>query len=201
MSYYLAGWKNLQEVQIPSVKNKGFSEEIILRNKVEPKKKLFDQDAPTVNFNEEQTENTDKQNDPTVYMWQEAGPIDDDATVLLNIAENYVDDDATVLLDACQTKTILKVIRMKTAEEQQVYSDSFVIGKSKTCDFIVNENPTISRRHAEIKKENGEYYLYDLESANHTYVNDVELKEPVKITGNMLFKMSDEDFIITVENK
>jgi FHA domain/Double zinc ribbon len=39
------------------------------------------------------------------------------------------------------------------------------------------EGKYISHRHAQVIKMNGKYYLEDLGSSNHTYVNDIKLAE------------------------
>jgi hypothetical protein len=45
-----------------------------------------------------------------------------------------------------------------------------VIGRSRECDITV-EDPNISRRHAEIRHENGAYWVVDLGSTNGVEVN------------------------------
>ena len=50
-------------------------------------------------------------------------------------------------------------------------------------------------------KENGDYLLEDLNSSNHTYVDENEIDAPVKILHNMVFRMSDEEFKISLELK
>ena len=47
---------------------------------------------------------------------------------------------------------------------------TIVLGRSRDCDIPVND-PNVSRRHAEIRQENGTYWLVDLESTNGTEVN------------------------------
>ena len=45
-----------------------------------------------------------------------------------------------------------------------------VIGRSSRCDFVV-EDPNVSRRHAELQRRDGEWYVVDLDSTNGISVN------------------------------
>jgi hypothetical protein len=51
-----------------------------------------------------------------------------------------------------------------------------VLGRSKDCDVPVSD-PNVSRRHAEIRRENGAYTLVDLESTNGIEVNGRRVKQ------------------------
>jgi len=56
------------------------------------------------------------------------------------------------------------------------------IGRDPNNDAIV-DHPTVSRYHAKIKRENGSFYLFDLDSTNGTFVNGkpVEEKRVLKV--------------------
>lgn len=45
------------------------------------------------------------------------------------------------------------------------------IGRQSTCEFPIRQDD-VSRRHAEIRFQDGGYVLYDLESTNGTYLNN-----------------------------
>ena len=61
--------------------------------------------------------------------------------------------------------------------------------------MIIKDNPMISRRHARIYQINCEFWLEDLKSLNHTFVNDKVISEPVKLIPGMKFRLSlDEEF-------
>ena len=51
-----------------------------------------------------------------------------------------------------------------------------VIGKMETAADAVIDLPTVSRIHAKIRKQDGEYYLTDLNSRNGTSVNGKMIK-------------------------
>lgn len=44
------------------------------------------------------------------------------------------------------------------------------LGRSATCDIVLDD-VTVSRKHAEINRESGQYVITDADSLNGTYVN------------------------------
>ncbi len=50
------------------------------------------------------------------------------------------------------------------------------IGRSRENDFTIADEPHVSAHHIEIRRVGGEYWVYDLDSTNGTYLNG----EPVK---------------------
>jgi membrane-bound lytic murein transglycosylase D len=55
--------------------------------------------------------------------------------------------------------------------EAKVFRQPFVIGREPTCDVCVAGNARVSRRHTEIRYEEGRWWVVDLNSANGTYVD------------------------------
>lgn len=53
-----------------------------------------------------------------------------------------------------------------------VTREMFVIGRSKECDLVIDDDPTVSRQHCRIvyRKYSHTYYLEDLNSASGTYL-------------------------------
>lgn len=67
-----------------------------------------------------------------------------------------------------------------------IESDSFVIGRDEECDLVLNDR-AISRQHARIWREEGQFYIIDLESKNGTWVNGDPVGEPRVLTdGNKI---------------
>ena len=58
---------------------------------------------------------------------------------------------------------------------------TYEIGRSAGNDLVIPDF-TISKKHARIELAHHEYYLRDLGSRNGTAVNDVKLREPVKLS-------------------
>lgn len=59
-------------------------------------------------------------------------------------------------------------------QKYYLYKDHISIGRAPENEIAI-ENLAVSRRHAEISKENGSYVLEDLNSANGTFVNGVQV--------------------------
>lgn len=90
------------------------------------------------------------------------------------------------------------IIRMSNDEKAYITKDIFKIGKDMNyADFVIKDNPTISRAHAEIVKVNGNYYIQDNNSKNHTYVDEdiVVGTNKIKLLHNSRFRLSNEDFM------
>lgn len=56
-----------------------------------------------------------------------------------------------------------------------IHKAVFVIGRAKEADFILSESKGISRKHACIQFDGRSFYLTDLKSTNHTFLNGLEL--------------------------
>ncbi len=60
-----------------------------------------------------------------------------------------------------------------------------VIGRSRQCDVVVND-PNVSRRHAEVRREADAYVVVDLDSTNGILVNGQEVKRAALADGDRL---------------
>lgn len=148
----MKGWKRVEEVEIPRVQKKGFTENVLIRKFISP-----------VNETEEEI-------------------------------ESYFGEEPTVLLQQ-DTKICAFLKRKKTGEIVEIAKSEFVIGKSAEADYVIKDNPTISRKHLKIIQKEDGYWMEDLQSANHSYVNEKEMKEPVRLVDEMKFRLSsDEEF-------
>jgi pSer/pThr/pTyr-binding forkhead associated (FHA) protein len=54
------------------------------------------------------------------------------------------------------------------------------LGRSRDCDCVLAE-PSVSRRHAELRREDGHWLLRDLGSRNGTRVNGVRLLDEAEV--------------------
>ena len=103
----MKGWKRVEEVEIPRVQKKGFTENVLIRKFI-----------PPVNETEEEI-------------------------------ESYFGEEPTVLLQQ-DTKICAFLKRKKTGEIVEIAKSEFVIGKSAEADYVIKDNPTISRKHLKI---------------------------------------------------
>ena len=78
---------------------------------------------------------------------------------------------------------------------------SVVVGRSTTCDMQFSGNSNLSRRHAELVREDNTFTLKDLGSANGTFVGGRRLaaQEDMVISANEIFTLADETFQIVFE--
>ena len=81
-------------------------------------------------------------------------------------------DDTTVVEAGQVTNAHAYLVRLKTGERAPITKSFFRIGKEKSyVDYCISDNSAISRAHAYIVNKDGEYFLADTHSTNHTYIN------------------------------
>jgi ABC-type multidrug transport system ATPase subunit/predicted component of type VI protein secretion system len=67
----------------------------------------------------------------------------------------------------------------------KIGKDQFTLGRDPSMDLVIaTDSAVVSRRHAEIRKENGQYTLADLGSFNGTLVNEQRITAPTPIYDN-----------------
>ncbi|MBR3771093.1 MAG: FHA domain-containing protein [Clostridium sp.] len=89
------------------------------------------------------------------------------------------------------------VKRLKTNEQIMIDKQVFKLGKERTfVDYCIVDNPTVSRSHANIVFEDDEYYIIDMNSKNHTYVNGrmIPSGTKIKLIHGSRIKLSNEEF-------
>ncbi len=65
-----------------------------------------------------------------------------------------------------------------------------VIGRIDSCDVVL-PNPRVSKKHAVITKQNGNYVLSDNNSANHTYLNQAVIEKPEFLSDGDVISIAD----------
>lgn len=92
-------------------------------------------------------------------------------------------------------------INMSNKVVINVTKDEFVIGKKfDEVDGVISNNKMISRIHCKIIKNDSQYYILDLHSANGTYVNCVKLEEnkPCLIKNGDIIRLANMDFKVLI---
>lgn len=92
--------------------------------------------------------------------------------------------------------------RISSQEKKEVDKTEFRIGKSRAgTDYCVGNNPTVSRLHAMIVQKGGSFYITDMNSLNHTYVNHVMVHQgqAVKLANGAAVRLADEEFLFIIE--
>lgn len=105
--------------------------------------------------------------------------------------------ETTVLGASPMTQVKPYLIRAKNGEKVNVDKPVFRIGKERSyVDYFIADNSAISRSHANIIERNGEYFIMDTNSTNHTYVNGTMSPSNVetKIAHGAKIRLANEDF-------
>ena len=91
--------------------------------------------------------------------------------------------------------------RVKTGERIYINKPVFRIGKEKSyVDYFIADNTAISRSHCNIHTENGEYFIEDTNSTNHTYINGkiINSNVKVKLSNGDKVRLANEDFTFSL---
>lgn len=76
--------------------------------------------------------------------------------------------------------TKLLYVLNSAGDMHKIDKDTFIIGRSRTCDLVIPSSK-VSRQHSGVSRENGEYYIEDLGSANGVWKDGVKIqKEQIK---------------------
>jgi len=89
-------------------------------------------------------------------------------------------------------RAVLYVIGEESGTEKKVDKDIFIIGRSSKCDLVIN-SVKVSREHAIITRERGEYFIEDLGSANGTWYKGEKIEKMKIKDGDEIF-ICDEKF-------
>jgi pSer/pThr/pTyr-binding forkhead associated (FHA) protein len=80
-------------------------------------------------------------------------------------------------------KLLACLVNLDKGKIHTLTEEELSIGRSTSCDILINTDATVSRRHAIVKMIGTEFYLEDLGSRNGTSVNG-ELVKGTKIKLN-----------------
>lgn len=165
-------------------------------NDDDPTGLLGEDDEPTGILSEDDDEATgmlDEDDEATGYL----GEDDDEATGLL--CQN--DEDGTALLDERQSIHYPTLFRVLTEETISINKPVFRLGKEKSyVDYFVTNNNAVSRSHADIITRGSSYFVIDLNSKNHTYINNsiIPIQSETEIRDGDRLKLGNEEFIFSV---
>lgn len=88
----------------------------------------------------------------------------------------------------------LTLMQPARGEPMRLDRQTIRIGRHNTNDIIVNEK-RVSRFHAEIKYEHGQFMLYDLKSVNGVQVNSAKVTRPVPLQDRDIISVCGYEFI------
>lgn len=96
------------------------------------------------------------------------------------------------------------LIRLRNRERIPITKDEYRVGKeSCNVEYCIVGNAAISRCHAMIICRNGEYYIRDLGSTNHTYVDNIKIlgAEEARLRDGAKVTLANEVFRFEVDGK
>ncbi|MDR1328131.1 MAG: DUF6382 domain-containing protein [Oscillospiraceae bacterium] len=89
------------------------------------------------------------------------------------------------------------LIRSRNNEKINLTAPVFRIGKERSfVDYFIGDNTAVSRSHAEFTARGGEYFVADMNSTNHTYLNGEMIPSGVemKLEHGSKIRLANEEF-------
>jgi hypothetical protein len=91
----------------------------------------------------------------------------------------------------------LAILVDKTRPDQRYdLSGTVNVGRARE-NQIVLQAPSVSRHHAWIKAEGEDFSVFDVGSANGTFVNDERIQEPRRLESGDVIRFGDAEFVFT----
>lgn len=113
------------------------------------------------------------------------------------------DDDAPTVFLARDVQLVRgKLLCHRTNQVFYLAGERAIIGKgTDQVDFKVQGNENLSRRHASLIQKNGEFYIKDEGSKNHTYVNNrlIPMHQEVLLQDEDRLELANEKFTFYLE--
>jgi VWFA-related protein len=105
----------------------------------------------------------------------------------------------TVLISRvpAQPKVLAILVNRRQPQERYDVTASTDVGRGTTNQVIL-QNATVSRQHAKIKEDHGEFKVYDLASANGTFVNDSKVVDPVALKDGDVVRFGEVEFLFRI---
>jgi len=80
-------------------------------------------------------------------------------------------------------KSEFKGVEALSLKQKLLKKNKIIAGRNPDCDIFIDDQ-LVSRNHAEISKEDGAYFITDLNSTNGTFINNQQIKGKVRFTEN-----------------
>ena len=93
------------------------------------------------------------------------------------------------------------LVRKKNNERIIINKDIFKLGKERSyVDHCVSDNSAVSRSHANIIKKGNDYFVVDMNSTNHSFINGMILTPQTesRINNGDTLSLGDEEFVFHI---
>jgi pSer/pThr/pTyr-binding forkhead associated (FHA) protein len=107
----------------------------------------------------------------------------DQVVEALEAAESVADPEALISDLEPGTALLVAVRGPNVGARFLVDRDVYTVGRHPDSDLFLDDI-TVSRRHAEFRRDSGRFWIHDVGSLNGTYVNGVRAEDQVLATGN-----------------
>lgn len=112
-------------------------------------------------------------------------------------ADGFGED--TVVIGEAMAASAIKPYLLRSSNNERILLDKpiFHIGKERSyVDYCISGNPTISRSHADIIGRNGQFFIVDNNSTNHTYINGemIPSNTEIPLSHGTKIRLSNEEF-------
>lgn len=92
------------------------------------------------------------------------------ATVFVGKTEKPKQDESSVLLVDSKIPYLAATAGPGKGKQWQLRAEKVLLGREQPAEVIIDD-PAASRRHAQVYKKNGRWFLRDLDSTNGTYLD------------------------------
>ena len=103
----------------------------------------------------------------------------------------HYDEDSTAYMwdGGTEVKSLLLREKLHPENHYQVFLHSEVrIGRGKNCQFRLDDR-SVSREHCRIYEHNNDFYVQDLGSSNHTFVNGIMTRGSVLLRNHSIIRI------------
>jgi S1-C subfamily serine protease len=131
------------------------------------------------------------------YITSGAGTYGGSGDIPTGVLDNSADQATTVLSGGGAAGAAVCLTRESNGEKIYINKNIFRIGRDRNrVDYAISDNTAISRSHVAIVSRNGEYFVIDNNTANHTYVNESMLSANVEtpIHEGDVLRLANESF-------
>ena len=104
-------------------------------------------------------------------------------------------DEGTLVLSEDQNVPPARLVHAGDHQEIKITKPLFTIGKGYgKVDYFVENNPAVSRQHARIEYRDGSFFIVDMNSTNHVFVDGqmIQAQTPVQIRDGQIIRLADE---------